>query len=137
VIFTGTLPNALQMYPIFDLYVAASRKEGLSLSLIEAMAMGLPVVATDVPGHRDVVVHGETGMLVPPGDTPALAHAVASVLSDSAARKAMSEAGRRRAHQKFALRATVEATAQVYRQAAARAQRSQSERTTGDGWPGV
>jgi glycosyltransferase involved in cell wall biosynthesis len=120
VIFTGSLPNTLDMYPVFDLYIAASRKEGLPLSLVEAMAAGLPVVATDVPGHRDVVVHGQTGMLVPPGDTTALATAIASLVSDPARCKAMGETGRSRAHKEFAVRSMVEATAHVYRQAACR-----------------
>ena len=137
VIFTGSLPNALTMYPMFDLYVAASQKEGLPMSLVEAMAAGLPVVATDVPGHRDVVVHGETGMLVPPGDTTALAEAVASLVSDPARCKAMGERGRWRVHEEFAVRVMVEATAQVYRRAATWPPRSQFERQAGDGHPGV
>jgi glycosyltransferase involved in cell wall biosynthesis len=120
VIFTGSLPNAAHLYPVFDLYTAVSRKEGLPLSLVEAMAAGLPVVATDVSGHRDVVVHGETGMLVPPGDTSALAEAIASLASDPARCKAMGETGRWRAHKEFAVRSMVEATAHVYRQVACR-----------------
>jgi glycosyltransferase involved in cell wall biosynthesis len=137
VIFTGSLPNASHMYPVFDVYIAASRKEGLPLSLVEAMAAGLPVVATDVPGHRDVVVHGETGMLVPPGDTGALAEAVASLVSDPARRKAMGESGRWRVHKEFDVRAMVEATAQVYRQAASWRHRPRFEPRAGVGHPGV
>jgi glycosyltransferase involved in cell wall biosynthesis len=137
VIFTGSLPNALDMYPVFDLYIAASRKEGLPLSLVEAMAAGLPVVATDVPGHRDVVVHGETGMLVPPGDTTALAQAIASLVADPARCKPMGETGRWRAQKEFAVRSMVEATAHVYRQAATWPHRTPLEPKTGGGWPGV
>jgi glycosyltransferase involved in cell wall biosynthesis len=137
VIFTGSLPDALNMYPVFDLYIAPSRKEGLPLSQVEAMAAGLPVVATDVPGHRDVVVHGETGMLVPPGDTGALAEAVASLVSDPARRKAMGESGRWRAHKEFDVRGMVEATAQVYRQAASWRHRPRFEPRSGVGHPGV
>lgn len=120
VMFTGSLPDAAHIYPVFDLYIAASRKEGLPLSLVEAMAAGLPVVATDAPGHRDVVAHGETGLLVPPGDRTALAQAIVSLVSDPARRKAMGEAGRGRAHREFDLRSMVEATAHVYRRAASR-----------------
>jgi glycosyltransferase involved in cell wall biosynthesis len=120
VMFTGSLPDVAHMYPVFDLYIAASRKEGLPLSLVEAMAAGLPIVATDVPGHRDVVVHGETGLLVPGGDATALAKAIVSLVSDPARCKAMGEAGRRRTHKEFTVRSMVEATAHVYRQAAGR-----------------
>jgi glycosyltransferase involved in cell wall biosynthesis len=137
VIFTGSLPDALNMYPVFDLYVAASRREGLPLSLVEAMAIGLPVVATDVPGHRDVVIHGETGMLVPPGDTAAMAKAIASLVSDPARRRAMGVIGRWRAHKEFAVRYMVEATAQVYRQAATWTRQSRFDRQAGAGCFGV
>jgi glycosyltransferase involved in cell wall biosynthesis len=137
VIFTGSLPDVLNLYPVFDLYIAASQKEGLPLSLVEAMAAGLPVVATDVPGHRDVVVHGETGMLTPPGDTTALAKAVASLVSDLARCKAMGESGRWRAHKEFDVRSMVEATAQVYHRAATSPHDGRFERKTGGGWAAV
>jgi glycosyltransferase involved in cell wall biosynthesis len=136
VIFTGSLPNAAHMYRVFDLYIAASRKEGLPLSLVEAMAAGLPVVATNVPGHRDVVVHGETGLLIPPGDTPALANAVASLVSNPARCKAMGEAGRWRARKEFSVHSMAEATACVYREAARRQNRIASESQRGRGRPG-
>ncbi len=123
VIFTGFLENPARLYPAFDLYVAASLKEGLPLSVVEAMGAGLAVVATDVPGHRDVVVHGETGLLVPLDDAAALTDAIVSLMSDPSRRKAMGEAGRRRANSAFAVRPMVEATARVYRQAAASAER--------------
>ncbi len=124
VIFTGFLENPARVYPAFDLYIAASRKEGLPLSLVEAMAAGLAIVASDVPGHRDVVIHGETGLLVPPGDSAAMAGAITSLVSDPVRRKVMGEAGRRRAYEKFGVRSMVEATAQVYRRAAASTHRS-------------
>ena len=123
VIFTGFLANPERVYPAFDLYVAASLKEGLPLSLVEAMGAGLPIVATDVPGHRDVVVHGETGLLVRPGDAAAMAEAIVSLVSSPMRRKAMGEAGRHRANRAFAIRRMVEAAAQVYRRAAASVER--------------
>jgi glycosyltransferase involved in cell wall biosynthesis len=119
VTFTGFLENAARVYPALDLYVSASRKEGLPLSLLEAMCAGLAVVATDVAGHRDVVVHGKTGLLVPPDDSAALANAVASLVSDPARRRAMGEAGRRRAFEEFGIGLMVDATAAIYRRAVA------------------
>jgi glycosyltransferase involved in cell wall biosynthesis len=120
VIFTGFLENPQRIYAMLDLYVAGSRKEGLPLSVLEAMAAGLAVVATDVPGHRDVVVPGETGLLVVPDDAAALAEAVAALLMDPARRKSLGQAGRERVRQEFSIRAMVDGTAAAYRRAAGR-----------------
>lgn len=119
VIFTGFLENPVRIYPILDLYVSTSLKEGLPLSLIEAMAARLPVVATDVPGHRDVVAHGETGLLLPPEDPAALADAVAMLLADPEQRRRMGEAGRWRVLKDFAIQPMIEGTAAIYRRARA------------------
>ena len=119
VIFTGFLENPARVYPVLDLYVSASEKEGLPLSLVEAMCAGLAVVATDVPGHRDVVIHGETGLLVPPDDSAALADAIRSLMSDPVRRRAMGEAGRQRALEEFGIRLMVDATAAIFRRAGA------------------
>lgn len=124
VIFTGFLEKPVRIYPTLDLYVATSLKEGLPLSLIEAMVAGLAVVATDVPGHRDVVIHGETGLLVPPEDPAALVVAIASLLADPDRRRRMGEVGRQRALKEFAVQSMVEGTAEVYRRASARGARS-------------
>ena len=117
VIFTGFLENSVRIYPVLDLYVATSLKEGLPLSLVEAMAAGLTVVATDVPGHRDVVVHGETGLLVPPDNPGALADAIAGLLADPERRRRMGEAGRQRALKEFSIQPRTAGTADVYRRA--------------------
>ena len=119
VIFTGFLEKPARVYAVLDLYVTASEKEGLPLSLVEAMCAGLAVVATDVPGHRDVVIHGETGLLVPPNDSAALADAIAELISDPIRRKAMGEAGRQRALDEFGIRLMVDATAAIFRRARA------------------
>lgn len=82
-----------------DLVVAPSLNEGMGRVLVEAMALGRPVVATRVGGIPAVVVEGETGSLVPPDDPPALARAVSELLKDPGLRQRMGEAGRRRAEQ--------------------------------------
>lgn len=117
VIFTGFLENSMRIYPVLDLYVATSLKEGLPLSLVEAMGAGLPVIATDVPGHRDVVVHAETGLVVPPEDPAALAEVLSSLLGDPDRRRRMGEAGRQRVLKEFGLRPMIDGTAEVYRRA--------------------
>ena len=80
-----------------DIFVLPSHFEGLPMSVIEAMLVGLPVVATAIRGPREQVLDGVTGILVPPRDVPALAAALARLAGDAALRRAMGEAGRARA----------------------------------------
>jgi sugar transferase (PEP-CTERM/EpsH1 system associated) len=90
-----------------DVFVLSSQSEGLSNTILEAMAAGLPVVATRVGGADELVLDGLTGLLVPPGSPEALAEALASVLRDPEARRAMGAAGRERAHAEFSLDAMI------------------------------
>ena len=80
-----------------DLYVQPSRWEGLPIALLEAMASGLPVVASDVEGVREAVLHERTGLLVPPGDPGTLAQAIRDMLASPGDRARMGNAGRERA----------------------------------------
>ena len=91
-----------------------SYREGLPKSLLEAMAAGLSCVATDVPGCRCLVYHGETGLLVPPRDAAALADALALLIADPALRARMGAAGRQRAVREFADPIICAATLAVY-----------------------
>jgi glycosyltransferase involved in cell wall biosynthesis len=86
-----------------DLFVLTSLWEGLGLVFLEAMAVGLPVVATRVSAVPEVVSDGETGWLVPPGDPQALAAALAAALADPDERRRRGETGRRRLLERFAL----------------------------------
>ena len=95
-IFLGTQPNdALPvLYRLMDVLVLPSLFEGIPRVIMEAAAMGVPVVATDVKGNREAVVHGRTGLLVPLGDVTALSDAVTDVLSDPARAEHMGRAAR-------------------------------------------
>src|SRR5436309_5854982 len=116
----GAIGLEANAYASCDLYVTASSKEGLPLAPLEAMASGLAVVATDVPGHRDVVGHETTGLLVAPdGGAAALADAIESLLGDPERRRRMGRAGRARVVRDFTLHSMVAQTAAVYRAAAA------------------
>ncbi len=75
--------------------------EGLPLVVLEAMAAGVPVVATSVGGTPEAVVDGETGLLVPPRDVDALAGAIDALLSDPERAQRLGAAGRRRARERF------------------------------------
>lgn len=88
--------------------------EGLPTVLIEAAACGRAIVATDVPGCREVVEDGVNGLLVPPSDPQALAQALASLLEDAAMRKRMGAAGRRRVLERFADRLIIQQIVEVY-----------------------
>ncbi len=79
----------------------SSYREGLPKSALEAMAAGKPLVATDIPGCREAVVAGQTGLLVPPRDPAALAAALKSLIDDPALRARMGAAGRRRVEENF------------------------------------
>lgn len=81
----------VKLYAEAQVFVNSSLKEGWGLTTIEANACGTPVVATDVPGLRDSVRHGETGFLVPFGDAPAFARAVKAILDDPALAARMRE----------------------------------------------
>jgi glycosyltransferase involved in cell wall biosynthesis len=117
VVFTGFLERPARIYSAVDLYVSSSLKEGLPLAMVEAMGAGLATVATDVPGHRDVVVHGKTGLLVPADDAVNLAEAVAWLWADPVKRAALGHDARRRAREEFGIEKMLDRTAAVYRAA--------------------
>lgn len=92
--FLGSQDGAWQVHAAADISVLASHSEGLPNALLEAQALGVPVVATAVGGVAEVVTDGVSGLLLPPGDTTALGHALASLLRDPVRRQAMGVAAR-------------------------------------------
>ena len=90
-----------RFYRAADVLVNPSLLETFGMTLAEAMACGVPVIATRVGGIPEVVAHGKTGLLVPPDDAPALAEAILHLLADNDLRESMGEAGRQRALHMF------------------------------------
>jgi glycosyltransferase involved in cell wall biosynthesis len=84
-----------ELYRNADVFVLPSDREGMPLVLLEALAMGLPIVATDVSGNRDVVAHNQNGILVPLGDSSALRQALIDVAGDPDRYQRMSQTSRR------------------------------------------
>ncbi len=97
VLFPGQVSDMPAWYRMADACVSASRSEGLPFNLLEAMHMGLPVVASRVKGHTDLIKDGSSGLLYPYGDSAALAGQVVRLMGDATLRQSLSAAARARA----------------------------------------
>jgi glycosyltransferase involved in cell wall biosynthesis len=112
--FSGNRDDVADLLASADVFVLASLWEGLPLSLLEAMRAGVPVVATDVDGNRDVVQHGVSGLLVPPKNGMAIAKAVTRILADPIFAKGIAGRARIRLSEEFSLANMLQKTRQTY-----------------------
>ena len=99
-----------------DLFVLPSAAEGLSNALLEAMATGLPCVATAVGGAPEVVTGGETGLLVPPGEPERLLEAVVALMADAERRAELGRGARRTVETRYALSVVAARLLALYRE---------------------
>jgi len=120
VVFVPLSERALAFYHLATVAALPSRMEGLSQALLEAMALGLPVVASDAGGNPEMVRSGETGLLVRPLDPAAWAEALERLLGDGALARRLAQAGRALVRREFTLERTGERTEAVYREALGR-----------------
>lgn len=115
--FLGHRADIRNLIQVADLAVLPSYREGMPRSLLEAAACGLPLVASDVPGCREIVLHGVTGLLVPPRDSKRLAEAIVELLGDHKRREAMGKRSRAMACELFSQERVLRETMAVYAKA--------------------
>lgn len=119
-IFFGEQKKIVPYLSAFDIFVLSSDTEGLSLSICEAMALGKPVVATDVGGNKELVEDGKTGFLVPHEDSKALAEAILRLLQDPDTTQAMGQRAKEKITTQFALERYVKEYQTLYEETLAR-----------------
>lgn len=110
----GYRANVQELLGVLDVFCLVSYREGMPLSLIEAMAAGLPAIGTDVAGIRDVIKPDGNGQLVPPDDVPALAAALERLIDDGALRRDMGRTARQLAVEKYSLKRCVHETQRAF-----------------------
>jgi glycosyltransferase involved in cell wall biosynthesis len=128
IVFAGAREKMEDVYHAFDMFVLPSHREGFPRSAMEAAASGLPVIATDIRGCREVVAHGVTGLLVPLRDPLRLAAAIEEIAIDEVLRHQMGAAGRRKAEAEFDDRAVVATTLSAYERVLGRGRSSSRRR---------
>jgi glycosyltransferase involved in cell wall biosynthesis len=111
----GLVMDIDNWYRRFDLYVSSSVREGLAVALLEAMAHGLPVVATDVGASAETVGDGDAGLIVPPGDPGRLADAIARLLDDPSLRATLGQNARNRIVHHYSVESVAEFHENTYR----------------------
>jgi glycosyltransferase involved in cell wall biosynthesis len=115
VLLTGFVDEVPEVMAAMDVYALPSHREGMPRTVIEAMASGKPVVATNIRGCREEVVDGVTGLLVPVNDPQSLAQAIIKILSNPTMARQMGEAGRKRAVELFDEKLVIDRQVEVYR----------------------
>ena len=113
--FLGFRKDVPDLLPQLDLFVQPSLSEGLSVAILEALAVGVPVIATAVGGNPEVLTDGEDGMLIPAADPDALYKSICLLLENTERRKQMAKAGQEMVFRRFTLRRLVQETTDVYK----------------------
>jgi glycosyltransferase involved in cell wall biosynthesis len=114
VYLAGSRSDVYQLLPGADAFILSSKREGVPMSILEAMAAGLPVIATKVGGIPEVIKDGQNGILVPPEDQNSLANAICRILDDPGFAANLGSRARTTAEQNYSLRAITEAYTKIY-----------------------
>lgn len=112
--FTGFRSDVGALMNIFDMLVVSSTGEGLTATIVDALALEIPVVTTDAGGVPEIITHGETGIIVPQADPDALAHGIIWTLNNYDKAKEMAKRGKRDVVEKFSADAMVEGSLRIY-----------------------
>src|SRR5258707_14552742 len=110
----GWVDDVANLLSTLDLFVSPARSEPFGLSIVEAMAAGVPVVATASEGAREIIEDNQTGRLVPVGDSEAMATAIIELLNDPTERKRLADKALVSVHENFSLDRMVGRTGDVY-----------------------
>lgn len=111
----GNLPHNTDLYQGLDIYVQPSVSEGCGISVLEAMGTGVPVIASDIDGIRELINTGESGILVPPKDPVALAQAIDYLITNRDKALELGEAGQKRACENFSAKVFIDAMSRIYK----------------------
>jgi len=114
IIFVGFQPDVAEVINIMDIFVLSSLHEGISISLLESLALGVPVVVTDVGGNPEVVEEGRHGYFVPPRNPQELARTCMELLGDTEKRRIFGEKGKMHIRQNFSKEAMAKKTRRIY-----------------------
>ncbi len=114
VYLTGSRSDVYRLLPGVDAFILSSKREGFPMSILEAMAAGLPVIATKVGGIPEVIKDGENGILVPPQDQNFLANAICHVLDDSELSANLAHRARITVEQNYSIQAVTEVYTKIY-----------------------
>jgi glycosyltransferase involved in cell wall biosynthesis len=118
--FAGMRLDVPRFYAAMDVFCLPTYREGYPVSVMEASAMGLPCIVTDIRGCREAVVYGVTGLIIPPRHAAALEQAMEHLLASPERRAAMGRAALDRAREQFDRRRVVARTIQIYQEEFAR-----------------
>ncbi len=112
--FLGFRNDVQDLLALFDLYVSPSLSEGLSLSILQAMAAGKPVIATDVGGNQEIIRHGETGILISPQNSEMLADSILMLLENKTLANKLGMAARKVVKEKFSINCMIDNYIKLY-----------------------
>jgi glycosyltransferase involved in cell wall biosynthesis len=110
----GAIPNAATLLHAFDIYVCSSIKEGLPYAILEAMSAGIPIVATEVGGNREVIKNEKTGILIEPANPKLLAVKIKELIDNKRAREMICRKEMKKVEKEFRLEKMIEETRRVY-----------------------
>ena len=114
VLVRGNLPHGADLYNGIDIYIQPSLLEGCSITLLEAMGTGIPIIASDVGGPKELIVPNETGLLVPPNDQAALKAAILDLIGNRKKALIFGRAGSERALKNFSSKIFIEKMSRIY-----------------------